>query len=68
MPKNSGVAGWVYSNKTPLIVPNAYSDPRFYPGIDEKTGFKTKNILCVPLINRDYKCIVTLQALNKKTN
>ena len=67
MPKNSGVAGWVYSNKTPLIVPDAYSDPRFYPGIDEKTGFKTKNILCVPLINRDYKCIGTLQALNKKS-
>jgi K+-sensing histidine kinase KdpD len=67
MPKNSGVAGWVYSNKTPLIVPDAYSDPRFYPGIDEKTGFKTKNILCVPLINRDYQCIGTLQALNKKS-
>ena len=67
LPKNSGVAGWVYSNKTPLIVPDAYSDPRFYPGIDEKTGFKTKNILCVPLINRDYKCIGTLQALNKKS-
>ena len=67
LPKNSGVAGWVYSNKTPLIVPDAYSDPRFYPSIDEKTGFKTKNILCVPLINRDYKCIGTLQALNKKS-
>jgi signal transduction histidine kinase len=67
MPKNAGVAGWVHSNKTPLVVPDAYADPRFYPGIDEKTGFKTKNILCVPLINRDYKCIGTLQALNKKS-
>jgi signal transduction histidine kinase len=67
LPRSSGVAGWVFSNKTPLIVPDAYSEPRFYPGIDEKTGFKTKNILCVPLINRDYKCIGTLQALNKKS-
>jgi signal transduction histidine kinase len=67
LPKNSGVAGWVYTNKAPLIVPDAYADARFYPGIDEKTGFKTKNILCVPLINRDYKCIGTLQALNKKS-
>jgi K+-sensing histidine kinase KdpD len=67
IPKNSGVAGWVYSNKTPLIVADAYKESRFYPGIDKKTGFVTRNILCVPLINRDYKCIGTLQALNKKS-
>ena len=66
IPKNSGVAGWVFANKTPVIVSDAYSDQRFYRGIDQKTGFKTQNILCVPLINRDYKCIGTLQALNKK--
>ena len=67
IPKNSGVAGWVYSNKIPLIVADAYAEPRFYPNIDKKTGFVTRNILCVPLINRDYKCIGTLQALNKKS-
>jgi len=67
IPKNSGVAGWVYSNKIPLIVADAYKEPRFYPNIDKKTGFVTRNILCVPLINRDYRCIGTLQALNKKS-
>jgi len=67
VPINSGVAGWVYTNKTPLVVPDAYADHRFYPGIDEKTGFRTKNILSVPLINGEYKCIGTLQTLNKKS-
>lgn len=67
IPKNDGVAGWVFSNKIPVIISDAYEDSRFYPGIDEKTGFHTKNILCVPLINREYKCIGTLQALNKRS-
>jgi GAF domain-containing protein len=64
---NQGVAGWVFSNQLPLIVKDAYSDSRFYQGIDQITGFKTTNILCVPLINRKKECIGTLQALNKKS-
>jgi len=67
VPINSGVAGWVYTNKTPLVVSDAYADHRFYRGIDEKTGFETRNILSVPLINGEYKCIGTLQTLNKKS-
>jgi signal transduction histidine kinase len=35
--------------------------------VDEKTGFQTKSILCVPLINRQKECVGTLQALNKNT-
>ena len=67
IPCSQGVAGWVFSNELPLIVEDAYSDNRFYPGIDQITGFKTTNILCVPLINRQKECIGTLQALNKKS-
>jgi len=67
IPCNQGVAGWVYSNKLPLIVPDVHKDPRFYPAIDQITGFNTKNILCVPLVNRKEACIGTLQALNKKS-
>ncbi len=64
---NQGIAGWVYSNKLPLNVPDAYRDKHFYPGVDQRTGFKTKNILCVPLVNRKNECIGTLQTLNKKS-
>ena len=64
---NQGVAGWVFQNRLPLIISDVYNDPRFYSGIDQKTGFKTRNILCVPLVNRKNECIGTLQVLNKKT-
>mgnify|MGYP003572243995 FL=1 len=67
IPCHQGVAGWVYCNKLPLKIPDVHTDTRFYPGIDQITGFNTKNILCVPLVNRKEVCIGTLQALNKKS-
>jgi len=65
-PVSHGVAGWVFQHKTPVIINNPYEDPRFLPDIDKKTGFQTRNILCIPLINRNQECIGTLQTLNKK--
>ena len=66
IPKDNGVAGWVFNNRSAVIIHDPYDDPRFYPEVDKKTGFKTKCILCVPLINREDTCIGTLQVLNKK--
>ena len=60
-----GVAGWVFQHKTSLISNDAYNDPRFYPDIDKRLGFRTKNILSIPLMNRKRECIGTLEALNK---
>ncbi len=62
---NCGVAGCVFQYNTPLIINDAYNDPRFYSGIDKISGFRTRNILCVPLINNRGICIGTLEALNK---
>lgn len=61
-----GIAGWVFRNRTPQIVNNPYDDPRFFAGVDKKTGFRTRGILCIPLVNRQKACIGTLQTLNKK--
>ncbi len=62
---DTGIAGWVFQHRKPLIINDAYGDPRFYPGVDRKTHFKTRNILCLPLINRKGTCIGTLQVINK---
>ncbi|MFZ0728085.1 MAG: GAF domain-containing sensor histidine kinase [Desulfobacterales bacterium] len=61
-----GVAGWVLRSRSAQIVNEPYNDPRFFSGVDKKTGLHTRNILCTPLINRQRQCIGTLQALNKK--
>ena len=67
IPKSHGVAGWVFSNRVPVVINNAYEDPRFFAGIDRQTGFQTRSILCVPLIDRKGICIGTMQVLNKKS-
>ncbi len=64
-PVHTGIAGWVFQNRRPLTINDAYKDHRFYPGVDRKTHFKTRNILCLPLINRKGDCIGTLQVINK---
>ena len=66
IPTSYGVAGWVFQNKTPLIINDPYKDSRFLPDVDKKTGFLTRNILCIPLINRNQECIGILQILNKQ--
>ncbi len=65
-PKSLGVAGWVFENRKPAVVHNAYEDSRFYRGVDDITGFHTRNLICTPIINRKEHCLGTLQSLNKK--
>jgi signal transduction histidine kinase len=65
IPVNLGVAGWVFQHQEPLILNDPYNDPRFYAEVDKQSGFRTRNIMCIPIINRKGLCIGTFQALNK---
>jgi len=65
IPKGEGIAGWVAENEQPLLVADVREDPRFYAKIDEKFGFQTKSILCVPLKAKT-KLIGVLEAINKQ--
>lgn len=66
LPRGVGIAGWVFENGRSLLVPDAYNDPRFYPEVDKKSGFKTRSILCAPLMRGDKK-IGVLQVLNPRS-
>ena len=48
-------------------LPDAYADARFNPEIDKKTGYKTNNMLCMPVINKAGDAIGVTQVLNKHT-
>ena len=62
IPRHS-IAGWVFTEGKSALVPDAYADPRFYQGVDEKTGYRTRAILCVPLRRRG-ESIGVLQVIN----
>jgi adenylate cyclase len=67
IPKSCGVDSWVFENRKPLVVNNAYEDSRFYKKVDNITGFFTRNLICTPLLDDKDNCFGTLQSLNKKT-
>jgi sigma-B regulation protein RsbU (phosphoserine phosphatase) len=61
---DTGVAGWVARNQEPVIVNDPGSDPRFCGDIDDVTGFRTKAIICAPLVARG-KLLGVIEVLNK---
>ncbi|MBW4631619.1 MAG: GAF domain-containing protein [Iphinoe sp. HA4291-MV1] len=65
MPSNKGIAGYVASTGEALNIPDAYKDPRFDPTTDQKTGYVTRNILCLPVFNSANELIGVTQLINK---
>jgi signal transduction histidine kinase/GAF domain-containing protein len=64
LPLGQGIAGWVAREGQPLLVPDVKEEPRFYPGIDQATGFVTKSVLAVPLKVKG-RVIGVIEAVNK---
>ncbi|MEM7546648.1 MAG: GAF domain-containing protein [Pseudomonadota bacterium] len=65
LPNTAGIAGSVFSHGKTINIPHAYADLRFNPAFDKKTGFFTRSILCVPVVNKQGKVIGVTQVLNK---
>ena len=65
LPAESGIAGWVAREGSAVRLENAYEDARFEPDIDRKLGFKTKQLMCLPIRNEACDIIGVLQLLNK---
>ncbi len=66
IPVSRGIAGYVASTGQPLNIPDAYKDPRFDPTTDRRTGYNTRNILCMPVFNSSGDLIAVTQLINKK--
>ncbi|KAG9328467.1 hypothetical protein JZ751_013860 [Albula glossodonta] len=49
IPADQGIAGHVATTGKILNIKDAYSHPLFYRGVDDSTGFRTRNILCFPI-------------------
>ncbi len=62
----AGIAGAVVKTGKLINVEDAHHDPRFYPGIDARTGYHTRSLLAVPLQNFAGQIIGAFEVLNKK--
>jgi len=61
----TGIAGAVYGSGMTEIINDTNQDPRFNQEVDRRTGFRTRNILYVPLRNRLDQTIGVAQVLDK---
>ena len=66
LPNSAGIAGSVFTSGKTMNIPYAYADLRFNPAFDKQTGYFTRSILCVPIVNKIGKVIGCTQVLNKK--
>ncbi len=53
IPKDQGVVGWVFSTGEPALINDAANEPRLYRPVEDKSGFKPRNLICVPLQTRE---------------
>lgn len=62
----TGLAGHVFQTGQAVWTPDAYADPRFNRQVDEQTGFRTRDLLTVPMLDLDRRPVGVLQAINSK--
>jgi adenylate cyclase len=65
IPIGAGIAGHVARTGESLNVPDAYAEPLFNRAVDQRTGYRTRSILCVPLADKRGRTIAVAQLLNK---
>lgn len=61
-----GIAGAVVQTGKPISVTEAHRDPRFYSGVDQRTGYQTKSLLAAPLQNFADQIIGAFEILNSE--
>jgi phosphoserine phosphatase RsbU/P len=66
VPEKTGIVGAAFWDNQVLDVPDPYTDQRFNPENDHRTGFKTRNILAAPVSGADAKPLGVIQAINKR--
>jgi phosphoserine phosphatase RsbU/P len=65
--RSVGLAGECARTRRIIRVDDAYADERFNPEIDRRTGFRTRSILTIPLLDHEHELVGVAQVLNKRS-
>lgn len=63
-----GIVGHCFLTKETLLIDDAYNNEYFNNLIDKETGYTTKSIITMPILNNDQEVVGIFQALNKNTH
>ena len=64
LPSGTGIAGWVLSTRTPLILDDVQNDPRFAKDFAADTGYVPQGLMAVPLLY-DERALGVLEVLDR---
>jgi GAF domain-containing protein len=64
--RGQGIAGTVFEQKETVNIPDCYADSRFDQSFDLQTGYRTKCMIVVPILDYEKNSVGVLQAINKK--
>lgn len=65
LPADKGIIGEAARTRRIINIPDAYSDPRFNRAVDDATGYRTRCLLTIPLIDYEGLLVGVAQVLNK---
>lgn len=68
VPADAGIVGHVVGRGDPVVIADAYADPRFNPEIDRMSGFRTRSIIAVPLKHVSGRILGVIEVLHRKVN
>jgi Nif-specific regulatory protein len=66
LPDDKGIVGEVIQTGRSIRVDDAYADSRFDQSVDRASGFRTRNLLCVPMVDSDRRVIGAFELINKR--
>lgn len=65
IPDNKGLAGHVLKTREALNIEDAYENEHFDRKVDKETGYRTRTMLAVPLVDMQGEIIGVYQVINK---
>ena len=65
IPTSVGLAGTCARDRRIINVPDCYADQRFNPEVDKRSGYRTRCMLTLPLVDHKDVLVGVMQVLNK---
>ena len=65
VPSGAGLVGACARDRRIINVPDCYADPRFDPSVDKASGYHTRCMLTLPLVDHKDVLVGVMQVLNK---
>ena len=66
VPSGSGLVGACARERSIINVPDCYADARFDASVDKASGYRTRCMLTLPLVDHIESLVGVMQVLNKR--